>query len=161
MSEPIKLVAFCGSLRKASFNRLALNAFVERLPAGVTWSRLDDAAKDYKAQISQIATVDGVLGALDRKLPVIVVATATDSWSSESTMRTGVIKPKAGGEHELGGTVITLVGFDPATGRFKFANNWGADWGDQGFGYFDASDAAAILRLDTGLWSVDVPLSNR
>ena len=30
MSEPIKLVAFCGSLRKASFNRLALNAFVEK-----------------------------------------------------------------------------------------------------------------------------------
>jgi chromate reductase len=36
MSEPIKLVAFCGSLRKASFNRMALNAFIERLPAGVT-----------------------------------------------------------------------------------------------------------------------------
>jgi chromate reductase len=36
MSEPIKLVAFCGSLRKASFNRLALKAFVERLPAGAT-----------------------------------------------------------------------------------------------------------------------------
>src|SRR5690242_11138975 len=34
MSEPIKLVAFCGSLRKGSFNRLALNAFIERLPAG-------------------------------------------------------------------------------------------------------------------------------
>ncbi len=35
MSESIKLVAFCGSLRKASFNRLALQAFVERLPPGV------------------------------------------------------------------------------------------------------------------------------
>ena len=34
MSEPIKLVAFCGSLRKASFNRLALQALIERLPAG-------------------------------------------------------------------------------------------------------------------------------
>jgi chromate reductase len=34
MSEPIKLVAFCGSLRKASYNRLALQAFIERLPAG-------------------------------------------------------------------------------------------------------------------------------
>ena len=34
MSEPIKFVAFCGSLRKASFNRMALNAFIERLPAG-------------------------------------------------------------------------------------------------------------------------------
>ena len=36
MSEPIKLVAFCGSLRKASINRLALHAFAERLPKGVT-----------------------------------------------------------------------------------------------------------------------------
>ena len=34
MSEPIKLVAFCGSLRKGSLNRMALNAFIERLPAG-------------------------------------------------------------------------------------------------------------------------------
>ena len=36
MSEPIKLVAFCGSLRKASFNRMALNAFIERVPAGTS-----------------------------------------------------------------------------------------------------------------------------
>jgi chromate reductase, NAD(P)H dehydrogenase (quinone) len=36
MSEPIKVAAFCGSLRKASFNRLALNAFIERVPAGMT-----------------------------------------------------------------------------------------------------------------------------
>ena len=36
MSEPIKLVAFCGSLRKASFNRMALQVFAERAPAGTT-----------------------------------------------------------------------------------------------------------------------------
>lgn len=36
MSEPIKLVAFCGSLRKASFNRMALKAFIERLPQGAS-----------------------------------------------------------------------------------------------------------------------------
>src|SRR6266851_6975892 len=36
MSEPIKLVAFCGSLRKASFNRMALHAFIERVPAGTS-----------------------------------------------------------------------------------------------------------------------------
>ena len=42
MSEPaIKLVAFCGSLRKASFNRMALQAFTERLPAGVTLSTIE------------------------------------------------------------------------------------------------------------------------
>ena len=36
MSESLRLVAFCGSLRKASFNRLSLQAFVERLPAGAS-----------------------------------------------------------------------------------------------------------------------------
>jgi len=36
MSESIKLAAFCGSLRKASFNRMALHAFTERVPKGVT-----------------------------------------------------------------------------------------------------------------------------
>jgi len=36
MSEPMKLVAFCGSLRKGSFNRMALQAFIERAPAGTT-----------------------------------------------------------------------------------------------------------------------------
>ncbi|MFI5003134.1 MAG: NADPH-dependent FMN reductase [Reyranellales bacterium] len=41
MSEPIKLAAFCGSLRKASFNRMALNAFAERLPAGVSLSTIE------------------------------------------------------------------------------------------------------------------------
>ncbi|MFZ5782753.1 MAG: NADPH-dependent FMN reductase [Pseudomonadota bacterium] len=41
MSEPIKLAAFCGSLRKASFNRMALNAFAERLPAGTTMKTIE------------------------------------------------------------------------------------------------------------------------
>ena len=51
MSEPIKLVAFCGSLRKASFNRLALNAFVERLPAGVTAQTIEIDWPLYNADI--------------------------------------------------------------------------------------------------------------
>jgi chromate reductase len=43
MSEPIKLVAFCGSLRKGSFNRMALSAFIERLPAGATVETIEIA----------------------------------------------------------------------------------------------------------------------
>ncbi len=41
MSESIKLAAFCGSLRKASFNRQALAAFAERLPAGTSISTIE------------------------------------------------------------------------------------------------------------------------
>ena len=51
MSEPIKLVAFCGSLRKASFNRLALTAFVEKLPAGVTSQTIEIDWPLYNADI--------------------------------------------------------------------------------------------------------------
>lgn len=41
MSEAIKLAAFCGSLRKGSFNRMALAAFGERLPAGTTMQTIE------------------------------------------------------------------------------------------------------------------------
>src|ERR1041385_9057457 len=51
MSEPIKLAAFCGSLRKGSFNRMALNAFVEKLPAGVTTQTIEIDWPLYNADI--------------------------------------------------------------------------------------------------------------
>ena len=36
MSEPIKVAAFCGSLRKGSYNRMALNAAMRLAPAGMS-----------------------------------------------------------------------------------------------------------------------------
>jgi chromate reductase len=51
MSEPIKLVAFCGSLRKGSFNRMALAAFIERAPAGVTVQTIDIDWPLYNADV--------------------------------------------------------------------------------------------------------------
>ncbi|HTR83208.1 MAG TPA: NAD(P)H-dependent oxidoreductase [Reyranella sp.] len=76
MSEPtIKLAAFCGSLRKASYNRMALQVFAERLPAGVSLSTIeigdwplydaDIQAKGFPAQIQaaqqQVLAADGVV----------------------------------------------------------------------------------------------------
>ena len=43
MADSLKLVAFCGSLRKASFNRLSLQAFIERLPAGTSVQTIEIA----------------------------------------------------------------------------------------------------------------------
>ena len=130
--------------------------FKRRLPPGVTWSELDRAAADYKAKLTQIQDLDGVLGALDRNTPVLVAALVTSGWGSDLATRTGQIKPAGAGEQTWGVSAITIVGYDPATRRFKFANNWGASWGDEGFGYLDAGDARAVLQLDTGLWSVAV-----
>ena len=63
MSEPIKLVAFCGSLRKASFNRMALNAFIERLPAGTSAQINDIDWPLYNADIQAQGFPDKVQAA--------------------------------------------------------------------------------------------------
>ncbi len=132
-------------------------ALNRKLPRDVTWAALDDAAYQYRATLTQLAGLDGVLGALDKKMPVLAVASAAESWGSQVSYDTGVIKPAAGNEKLIGSTLITIVGYDPATHRFKFANNWGTEWGDKGFGYLDAADANAVLQLPAGLWSVVVP----
>jgi hypothetical protein len=132
-----------------------------KMPAGVTWADLDSAASEYRANVTQVLTLDGVLGALDKGMAVIVSASATESWASELSTKTGFVKPAGAGEPLLGATVITIVGYDPATRRYKFANNWGPGWGDNGFGCFDSTDANAILLLQAGLWSVAVPPAER
>ena len=63
MSEPIKLVAFCGSLRKASFNRMALNAFIERLPAGTSAQIIEIDWPLYNADIQAQGFPDKVQAA--------------------------------------------------------------------------------------------------
>jgi len=63
MSEPIKLVAFCGSLRKASFNRMALHAFIERVPAGTSVQTVDIDWPLYNADIQAQGFPDKVQSA--------------------------------------------------------------------------------------------------
>jgi len=128
-----------------------------KLPAGVTWNDLDRAAADHKARLTQIPNIDSILLALEERAPVLAVAAVTSAWDSDLATRTGQITPSRTADTQYGATVLTIVAYDPDTRRFKFANNWGPGWGDSGFGYFDAGDAAAILQLDKGLWSVMVP----
>jgi len=63
MSEPIKLVAFCGSLRQASFNKMALNAFIERVPAGTSVQTIDIDWPLYNADIQAKGFPDKVQAA--------------------------------------------------------------------------------------------------
>jgi chromate reductase len=63
MSEPIKFVAFCGSLRKASFNHMALNAFIERLPAGASAQTIEIDWPLYNADIQAQGFPDKVQAA--------------------------------------------------------------------------------------------------
>ncbi|WP_367847806.1 C1 family peptidase [Rhodoferax sp. WC2427] len=44
-----------------------------------------------------------------------------------------------------GGKAIAIVGYNAATAEFKFANDWGAAWGQNGFGLIKDTDLARIL----------------
>ncbi|WP_137939901.1 C1 family peptidase [Chitinivorax sp. B] len=45
----------------------------------------------------------------------------------------------------LGLKTIAIVGYDTNTAEFKFANDWGTNWGAQGFGTIKDTDLARIL----------------
>ena len=81
MSEPIKLVAFCGSLRKASFNRMALNAFIERLPAGTSAQSIEIDWPLYNADIQAQGFPDKVQAAQKAMLEADGVVLVTPEYN--------------------------------------------------------------------------------
>jgi chromate reductase len=109
MSEPIKLVAFCGSLRKGSFNRLALQAFIERLPQGasaetieIDWPlyNADVQAQGFPAAVQaaqqKILAADGIVFASpEYNYSVSGVLKNAIDWLSRMTPQPFVGKPMA------------------------------------------------------------------
>ena len=109
MSEPIKLVAFCGSLRKASVNRLALHAFAERLPKDVTIETIEIDWPLYSADIQaqgfpaavqaaqqKVAAADGVVFASpEYNYSVSGVLKNAIDWLSRFTPQPFAGKPMA------------------------------------------------------------------
>lgn len=63
----------------------------------------------------------------------------------------GVIAMPEPGTQFLGGHAICIVGFDRRNRMFKFANSWGAQWGDQGFGHIAFTTLQALLMDAWGM----------
>ena len=79
--------------------------------------------------------VEGIKRALSENPPVIAGITVFSEMIGNEARKTGVVPVPAKGSTIVGGHAIVLVGYDDKTQRFKFANSWGTDWGDKGFGY--------------------------
>ena len=92
MSEPIKLVAFCGSLRKASFNRMALNAFIERLPAGTSAQIIEIDWPLYNADIQAQGFPDKVQAAQKAMLEAdgIVLVTPEYNYGPSGVLKNAI-----------------------------------------------------------------------
>ncbi len=72
---------------------------------------------------------------LSQKIPVQCGINVFPSLEEETTEKTGIIPMPGELEIPIAAHAITLVGYDDATERLKFANSWGVKWGDKGYGY--------------------------
>jgi chromate reductase len=92
MSEPIKLVAFCGSLRKGSFNRLALQAFIERVPAGTTVETIEIDWPLYNADVQAVGFPAPVQAAQQKMLAAdgIVFASPEYNYSISGVLKNAI-----------------------------------------------------------------------
>lgn len=63
----------------------------------------------------------------------------------------GVIEMPTPGTEFLGGHAICIVGFDRRRRMFKFANSWGSQWGDHGYGHIGFATLQALLMDAWGM----------
>jgi C1A family cysteine protease len=63
----------------------------------------------------------------------------------------GVIPMPKPGTEFLGGHAICIVGFDRRNRMFKFANSWGSQWGDHGFGHIGFATLQTLLMDAWGM----------
>jgi chromate reductase len=114
MSEPnLKLIAFCGSLRKASFNRMALHAFIERLPAGVTLSTIEIGDWPlYNADIQAIGFPDKVQAAHKAMIEAdgIVFVTPEYNYSISGVLKNAIDWLSRTTPQPFGGKPIAMLG---------------------------------------------------
>jgi hypothetical protein len=56
-----------------------------------------------------------------------------ESFESERTARTGIVKMPDKSEKKLGGHAIRLCGYNVFTKQYTAANSWGQEWGQNGY----------------------------
>jgi len=96
---------------------------------------LDTATRWLITQTKSLKGLDEIKSALADDGPVVVGIEMYQEGMSPQTSKTGAIPLPRKGSQVIGGHAIVLVAYDERKKQFKFANDWGSGWGDQGYGY--------------------------
>ena len=104
--------------------------FAAKPPAAVA-----NAARWQIKDARPLVGLDEIKQALVTDGPVVAGIKVYREGLSLQTAKNGVIPLPQKGSKIIGGHAIVLVAYDDRRKLFKFANDWGKDWGDQGYGY--------------------------
>jgi len=124
------------------------------LPPGLTWKELDKLASQSRVRLLGPISIDEISEQLRKGRPLIAAVNAYNIDSIWYKTSTGVIDLAPQIESSFGTHVIAIVGFDAKDGAIKFANSWGAKWGQKGFGFLTKAGAEAYLVPDE-IWAVE------
>jgi hypothetical protein len=138
-------------------------------PDGESWDSVDAARPRFKALVHPITSYEQIPYYLLRGQAIVTgFMVYRDMWDSPQAARDGWLQYE--GESALmGGHAVAIVGYVPSRDALKFANSWGTDWGDAGFGYIDRLAVEKSLHVseesedDAGpaprFWAIEVPLT--
>jgi GNAT superfamily N-acetyltransferase len=95
---------------------------------------IDDIAKQCRASLYQRVKTLNECKAVIAKMQagVLLSVEITDRWY---TAPQGKIPLSSLEDEQVGSHSIVLEGYDDSQGSFTFANSWGVQWGDKGYGY--------------------------
>lgn len=143
-----------------------------------TWPYSDNKVK-YKMKPSQVAynearrftNLDSILHSqvsyslmaiksiLAKQVPVVFGVYIYKSFEKAKNGRVPIPSLE---EKVLGGHALVFVGYDDEKQEFKFANSWGSEWGDRGFGYLSydyvmnkSHDGKQKLFFAGDIWKIE------
>jgi hypothetical protein len=81
--------------------------------------------------------------------------TVYESFESSAVSQSGRVPMPGNNEQAIGGHCVAVTGYDDAQQLVTFANSWGTEWGDQGYGYMPYA-YIGNRDLATDFWTVRV-----
>lgn len=122
------------------------------LPTSQGWDALDRLATKHRASVTPVGSLAEIYDYLKRFQPVVAVVLGSDTWVKPEVQKTGRVKiveaPNPEASH-----VVAFIGFDPMTATLRFANSWGVEWGDHGFGSMSMDVAEKMVDANQ-MWAV-------
>jgi len=113
-----------------------------------------EQVEHFKISMAQpVRNVKELKAALQAVGPVVGGLTLYEPAIGDQVRKTGRIPLPGAKDGILGATAVCFVGFDDDSRILKFKNEWGTDWGDQGYGYISYEYAEKFLG---DAWAISI-----